>query len=193
VDGSGNVYIADSGDKAIKQWNAATETLNTLVSSGLASPSEVAVDAAGNVYILDTGDDAIEELPRAFIPGGPINEGAAAGSDALAAIVPASVSLTGVFAPSSNASWLTIGSVSGGVVNFSFTQNTDAARSAYITVLGQQIAVTQAGRPVVTAYDRRHDSDDHGHELHRRDAGGLRHDRGKQRRHQLGRYADHGY
>jgi DNA-binding beta-propeller fold protein YncE len=150
VDGSGNVYIADSGDKAIKQWNAATETLNTLVSSGLASPSEVAVDAAGNVYILDTGDDAIEELPRAFIPGGPINEGAAAGSDALAAIVPASVSLTGVFAPSSNASWLTIGSVSGGVVNFSFTQNTDAARSAYITVLGQQIAVTQAGRPVVT-------------------------------------------
>ncbi len=145
VDGSGNVYVADSGDNTIKEWNAATKTLATLVSSGLELPSQVAVDAAGNVYILDTGDDAIEELPRAFVPGGPNNEGTAAGSGSLAAVLPAGQSLAGVFAPASNASWLTIGSVSAGVVNFSFTQNTGAARTAEITLLGRQIAVTQSG------------------------------------------------
>ena len=37
-------------DNAIKEWNAATQTLSTLVSSGLKYPSDVAVDAAGNVF-----------------------------------------------------------------------------------------------------------------------------------------------
>ena len=59
-------------------------------------------------------------------------------------VLPTSALLTGVFAPSSDQNWLTIGSISGGVVHFAFTANTGAARTAYITVLGQQIAVTQA-------------------------------------------------
>ena len=147
VDASGNVYIADSGDKAIKEWNAATQTLTTVVSSGLQSPADIAVDATGNVYLLDRGDDAIDELPRAFVPGGPISETGAAGSDALATVLPATASLTGVFAPSSDQSWLTIGSVSGGVVDFSFAQNTGTIRTAHITVLGQQITVNQAAVP----------------------------------------------
>ena len=32
---AGNVYIADTGNNAIKEWNAATQTVTTLVSSGL--------------------------------------------------------------------------------------------------------------------------------------------------------------
>ena len=150
VDGAGNVFIADSGDKAIKEWNAATKTLSTLVSSGLQFPTDIAVDAAGNVYVLDIGDNVIEELPRAFVPGGPISEGRAAGSDALATVLPSSAPLTGIFAPSSDQSWLTIGKVAGGVVDFAMTEDTGAARTAHITVLGQQIAVTQANIATVT-------------------------------------------
>jgi hypothetical protein len=38
VDGAGNVYIADSGNSAIKEWAAANNTVTTLVSSGLGYP-----------------------------------------------------------------------------------------------------------------------------------------------------------
>ena len=59
-------------------------------------------------------------------------------------MLPATASLTGVFTPTSDQSWLTIGTISGGVVNFSFTANsTTSTRAAIITVLGQSITVTQ--------------------------------------------------
>ena len=38
-----------------------SNTVTTLVASGLSSPSGVAVDGAGNVYIADTGNNAIEQ------------------------------------------------------------------------------------------------------------------------------------
>ena len=57
VDGSGNVYIADTGNNAIKEWNASTQAVTTLVSSGLNNPYGVAVDGSGNVYIADQGDN----------------------------------------------------------------------------------------------------------------------------------------
>ena len=147
VGGTGNVYIADSGDNAIKEWNAATQQLSTLYAWGFgnweAVPA-VAVDAAGNVYLADSTANRIDELPLAFLPGESFSEVAAAGGDSLAAALPAGESLTGILAPSSDASWLTVGSVSGGVVNFSFTENMGAARTTYIALLGQQVAVTQA-------------------------------------------------
>ena len=142
VDEAGNVYIADFDNSAIKEWNAATQTASTLVSSGLDRPNGVAVDRAGNVYF--TNSNVIEEQPRAFVPGGPVFEGAAAGSDQLLLpVLPTTEVLTGVFAPSNDQPWLAIGNVSGGVISFSFTQNIGVARTAHITVLGQQIAVTQ--------------------------------------------------
>ena len=61
VDAAGNVYIADSGNNAIEEYNATTKTVSTLVATGLNSPESVAVDAAGNVYIADTDDSAIME------------------------------------------------------------------------------------------------------------------------------------
>ena len=66
-------------------------------------------------------------------------------------MLPTTQALTGVFAPSSDQSWLTIGTIANGVVNFSFTANTGAAaRTAHISLLGQQITVTQAARPNAT-------------------------------------------
>ena len=61
VDASGNVFIADSGDNAIKEWNASTHGVTTLVSTGLDDPNGVDVDGSGNVYIADSGNSVIKE------------------------------------------------------------------------------------------------------------------------------------
>ncbi|HKB36826.1 MAG TPA: BACON domain-containing carbohydrate-binding protein, partial [Gemmataceae bacterium] len=50
VDGSGNVFFADTGNNAIKEWRAATQTVSTLVDTGLSVPYGVAVDGSGNVF-----------------------------------------------------------------------------------------------------------------------------------------------
>jgi len=146
VDGSGNVYFSDSGNNAIKEWSASTQQMNTLVSA-LNNPWGVAVDGAGDVYFSDTGNQAIKVILNAYVgPAGGLNEPAAAGSDQLLPVLPATAPLTGIFAPSSNQSWLTIGTIASGVVNFSFTANTTtSSQAASIRVLGQSISVTQSG------------------------------------------------
>ena len=65
VDGTGNVYIADTSNSAIKQWTAASNTVTTLVSSGLNYPFGVAVDGAGNVYIADYVSQTIKQWTAA--------------------------------------------------------------------------------------------------------------------------------
>jgi len=60
VDITGNVYIADSGNNAIYEWNVETQQVTPLISSGLNGPCGVAVDISGNVYIADTGNNAIK-------------------------------------------------------------------------------------------------------------------------------------
>jgi sugar lactone lactonase YvrE len=146
VDGSGNVYFSDTGNQAIKKWSAATGQVNALVSSGLVSPYGVAVDGADNVYFADAGAFTLSEMPNAYAGPPSLTESSPAGSDASLPVVPATEPLTGIFAPTSDQSWLTIGTVASGIVNFSFTGNTSAtARVAHVSVLGQQITVTQSG------------------------------------------------
>ncbi len=62
---AGNVYIADTYNNAIKEWVAASNSVSTLVTSGLNSPIGVAVDCAGNVYIADYDNNAIKEWSAA--------------------------------------------------------------------------------------------------------------------------------
>ena len=145
VDGSGNVYIADSNNDAIKEWLAASNTVIALVSSGLNHPFGVAVDGSGNIFIANSGSNAIEELPRAFVDTSTKTEPASAGSDTLPVVLPATANLTGPFAPVSDSPWLTITSVTNGVVSFAFTANNFANRKAHLVVLGQSITVTQLG------------------------------------------------
>jgi sugar lactone lactonase YvrE len=154
VDGSGNVYIADHQGNAIREWSASTQQLTTLVSSGLFGPGDVAVDGSGNVYIADTGNSAIKELPYAFVGPPSLTEPASAGTDSLLPVLPATTSLTGVYAPTSDSNWLTIGTIANGVVGFSFAASTSASpRVAHITLLGQQVTVTQNGLPLVPSVD----------------------------------------
>jgi sugar lactone lactonase YvrE len=151
VDGSGNVYIADTYVQAIDEWNAATGQMSLLASSGLNLPYSVAVDVAGNVYIADTFNNAIKEIPNAFVGPASFIEPPLAGSDSLLPVIPATTNLTGVFAPTSDQSWLTIGPVANGIVGFSFTANpAAAARTAHINVLGHQIPVTQSAAGAAT-------------------------------------------
>ena len=119
--------------------------VSTLVTSELNNPAGVAVDGSGNVYIADTLNSAIKEMPYAFVGPASFTEPASAGSDSLLQVLPVTTSLVGIFAPTSDQSWLTIGTIATGVINFSFTANTTSARTAHITVLGQQITVTQNG------------------------------------------------
>ena len=65
TDGAGNVYIADCGNNAVKEWSASTQQVTTLVSSGLMGPLGVAVDGSGNVYIADRYHNAIKEWSAA--------------------------------------------------------------------------------------------------------------------------------
>jgi sugar lactone lactonase YvrE len=146
VDGSGNVYIADELDNAIKQWSAATGQVTTLASMGMNYPYGVAVDGSGNVYVAVQNGSAIQEIPNAFVGPASLTEPAAAGSDSLLPVIPTTTNLTGVFAPVSDQTWLTIGNIANGVVGFSFTANTTGApRTAHIALLGHQIPVTQNG------------------------------------------------
>jgi sugar lactone lactonase YvrE len=148
VDGSGNLYIADTDGHSFIQWSASAQSVTTLLSSGLYAG--VAVDGAGNVYLTDSYSHLILEIPYAFVGPPSLTEPVAGGSDALLPVLPSTAPLTSIFAPSSDQSWLTIGTVANGVVSFSFTENTSVARTAHITVLGQQIAVTQNGLPAQT-------------------------------------------
>jgi len=145
VDGSGNLYITEIFNNAIKEWNASTGQVTTLVSSGLNEPMGVAVDSVGNVYVADRNNNAIKEIPYAFVGPASLNEPASAGTDSLLPVLPSTAPLTGVFAPASDSSWLTIGTIANGVISFSFAANTSGTRVAHITVLGQQIIVTQNG------------------------------------------------
>jgi DNA-binding beta-propeller fold protein YncE len=146
VDGAGNLYIADTIGRAIRKWTAANSNVTTLVtvSSGLNFPQGVAVDGVGNVYIANTGNNAMEELPYAFVDPTPKSESAAAGSDALPAVLPVTANLLPPFTPTSDQPWLTIGAITNGVVSFSFTANAGLSRPATISLLGQTIPVAQA-------------------------------------------------
>jgi streptogramin lyase len=71
-------------------------------------------------------------------------EGLASGNDSLPEVLPASINLTGPFAPVSSDPWLTITGITNGVVSFAFTAAA-SNRAANIALLGQTIYVIQGG------------------------------------------------
>jgi streptogramin lyase len=63
VDASGNVFVADQGNNAVKEVLAAGgyTTVNVL-GSGFDRPTAVAVDASGNVFCIDADRTAVKEI-----------------------------------------------------------------------------------------------------------------------------------
>ena len=152
VDKAGNVFIADAGDSAIKVWKAATATLSTLPCPGLNDPLGLSLDAADDVFIADTFNHSVKELPRVFVNPAALNESAAAGGDELPSVLPSNANLLAPFSPTSDQPWLTITSISNGVVNFSFTANYSTLnRVANITLPGVTNTITQFGVPQLSS------------------------------------------
>jgi hypothetical protein len=63
VDGSGNIFVADWGNNAVKEILAAGgyTTINTL-GSGFSEPIGVALDGAGDVFVADGRNNAVKEM-----------------------------------------------------------------------------------------------------------------------------------
>jgi hypothetical protein len=60
IDSSGNVYATDRSAGAVLKWTASTQTVSTLISSGLSLPGGLSVDPAGNLYIFDVGSGSLK-------------------------------------------------------------------------------------------------------------------------------------
>jgi len=94
VDGSGNVYVADANNNAVKEILAAGgyTTVNTL-GSGFSFPYGVAVDGSGNVFVADAGNNAVKEMVAVggSIPASPTINTLASGF-----IVPIGVAVDGI-------------------------------------------------------------------------------------------------
>jgi sugar lactone lactonase YvrE len=54
IDGSGNVYVVDHANSQVIKLAAGSFTQTTVVSSGLNSPTAIAMDGAGNLYVSNT-------------------------------------------------------------------------------------------------------------------------------------------
>jgi streptogramin lyase len=145
LDAQNNVYIADTNNNAIKEWSPVSLQVATLPISGLKAPAGVAVDNTANVYIGDVNDSLIKEFTAGYLSlsANTRNEGPQTGTDSVTALtLPSTLPLTAT----SNQSWLKITGTTGGAIAFSLTANTSVtSRAAQITVLGQTVAVTQAG------------------------------------------------
>lgn len=61
VDSSGNIYVADTGNNAIKRMDANGDNI-TILGSGFSYPEGVAVDGSGNIYVADSGNDEIKRM-----------------------------------------------------------------------------------------------------------------------------------
>ncbi|HVF67639.1 MAG TPA: PxKF domain-containing protein, partial [Pyrinomonadaceae bacterium] len=67
VDGSANVYVADTGNSRIQTFDSVGTFLNSCGSVGsgnneFANPQGVAPDAAGNYYVADTSNDRVQKF-----------------------------------------------------------------------------------------------------------------------------------
>jgi uncharacterized protein (TIGR03437 family) len=83
VDGSGNLYIADTGNNAVRMVTASKGIISTIaglestpgylgdgsgaLSASLSKPSSVVFDSSGNMYIADSGNNVIRKVNTAGI------------------------------------------------------------------------------------------------------------------------------
>jgi hypothetical protein len=146
VDASGNLYFfdLDAASAVVWKYSAATSSFSSFSNplSSNAAPVGVVVSGAGNYVFRSNGTCAgsssgctptgIFMLPNAYIDTATVNVSSGeAGSASLPAVVPSTTILSGPFLPTSDESWLTIGTPSDGVVNFTLAvNNTGSARTA---------------------------------------------------------------
>ena len=175
LDGSGNLYIADTGNNRIRKVNASgvistvagngtagfTGDGGSPLTAGLNAPQGVAVDAVGNVYISDTGNNRIRAIPARPATYS-VNPSRLAFTTTAGASLPASQQVTLVGSvvglgwemsavlTSSGGSWLSV-SGSSGMMPSLVTVSADARKLAPGTYEGTiEISAPAASPPTVT-------------------------------------------
>ncbi len=65
TDSSGNIYVADQANNAVKKIPAGCSTSSCVstIGGGFSSPYGIAVDGAGNVWVADNGNNAVKKVP----------------------------------------------------------------------------------------------------------------------------------
>jgi sugar lactone lactonase YvrE len=65
TDSSGNIYVADQANNAVKKLpsGCSTSSCVTTIGGGFSSPYGIAVDGAGNVWVADNGNNAVKKIP----------------------------------------------------------------------------------------------------------------------------------
>ena len=148
VDADGDVTVADTGNNRVVKLDSASGLVSTLISSGLSSPTGIALDSLGNLYTVNTGasSSTLDVFqPWADVPATLVGELAAAGTDALTAVIPTTQALYGAFVPTSDRSWLRATGVVDGKVQFAFDAAPGGlARTGHLTILGRQVTIGQA-------------------------------------------------
>jgi len=63
VDGSGNIFVADTTANAIMEIPGVDSNIGAIsLASGFNAPNGVAVDGNGNIFVADTGNNAVKEI-----------------------------------------------------------------------------------------------------------------------------------
>jgi sugar lactone lactonase YvrE len=65
VDSAGNVYVVDTGNNVVKEFDPATsltQPVHEFGTGALSGPTGVAVGSSGNVYVADTGENVVKEF-----------------------------------------------------------------------------------------------------------------------------------
>jgi uncharacterized protein (TIGR03437 family) len=166
VDGSGNLYVADSASARVRRVSGGIST--TIAGNGVAGfsgdggpstsaqiddPYGVAVDHSGAVYIADSGNNRIRQLspsgaPCTYTIGSPAVTDVAAADGAYVAATIQTAAGCG-WALQSLPGWITapgwIVGTGPGSVTLAVAPNTGAARTAVLSLAGLPFIVTQQG------------------------------------------------
>ncbi len=69
TDSSGNIYVADRANNAVKKIpiGCGTSSCVTTIGGGFSSPYGIAVDGAGNVWVADNGNNAVKRIPAGCV------------------------------------------------------------------------------------------------------------------------------
>ncbi len=83
VDGSGDVFVADSGNNAVKEIppGCVTSSCVKTLGAGFDLPNAVAVDGSGDVFVADSGNSAVQEIPPGCVTSGCVKTVASGFSD----------------------------------------------------------------------------------------------------------------